>query len=470
MTRGKKAAVVCLAVVAVLAVLVGGFVGRLFHTAGGEHTGEGAAQSSGGIMDSMGNLGQIVGDPRAGFPNKNRVTILCMGLDDNWTDRDMVYTAGSRTDTLFLLTLDLDKKTASMLSIPRDTYAHIAGTDRSFKINDAYSSGGPQRSIQTVAGLLGVTADHYMVLNIDATRKMVDALGGVDVDVPHEMHYHDKWGHLSIDLMPGPQHLAGDKAVGFARYRHPDAGKRATVEDGDVRRMARQHILLRSMIDKAKTLDNLAQGPHLIDVGMSAIRTDLTRTQLFDLAALFHGVQQDDIRTASLPGDDFRGPKGEWYYRIEPKQSRAYVDWLVRGDDTASRRLVPVVVQNGTHVPGLAARVAAQLEAGGYTDVRNGGNAGRPHVQLTSAQTSAPGVPSQTQLLDTGVAVPNAGADAASLLGLSSAVTKRLPNRPNKAGWTEPGALIITVGEDYARAVKASGLTDVPAPASTAQN
>jgi LCP family protein required for cell wall assembly len=470
MTRGKKAAVLCLAVVAVLALLVGGFVGRLFHAAQGERTGEGAAQGSGGIMDSMGNLGQIVGDPRAGFPGKSRVTILCMGLDDNWTDKDMVYTVGSRTDTLFLLTLDLDKKTASMLSIPRDTYAHIAGTDRDFKINDAYSSGGPQRSIQTVAGLLGVTADHYMVLNIDATRKMVDALGGVDVDVPHEMHYHDKWGHLSIDLLPGPQHLNGDNAVGFARYRHPDAGKKATPEDGDVRRMARQHILLRSMIDKAKSLDNLAQGPHLIDVGMSAIRTDLTRTQLFDLAALFHGVQQDDIRTASLPGDDFRGPKGEWYYRINPKQSRAYVDWLVRGDDTASRRLVPVVVQNGTHMPGLAARVAAQLQASGYTDVRNGGNVARARVQLTAAQTGASGPQAQTQLLDTGVSVPNAGADAASVLGLSSAVTRRLPNRPNKAGWTEPGVLLITVGEDYARAVKASGLPAAPPAAETTQN
>lgn len=470
MTRGKKAAIVSLFVVAVLAMLAGGFVSRLFRTARGEHTGEGGVQSAQGLLGSMNDLGQIVGDPRAGFAGKDRVSVLCMGLDDNWTDKDMSYTVNSRTDTLFLLTLDLDKKTASMLSIPRDTYAHIAGTDRSFKINDAYATGGPQRSIQTVAGLLGVTADHYMVLNIDATRKMVDALGGVDVDVPHEMHYHDKWGHLSIDLMPGPQHLAGDEAVGFARYRHPDMGKRATPEDGDVRRMARQHLLLRSMIDRAKGLDNLAQAPHLIDVGMSAIRTDLTRTQLFDLAALFRGIQQDSIRTASLPGDDFRGPDGAWFYRIDPKQSRAYVDWLVRGDEAASRRLVPVVVQNGTRVPGLAARVASQLAAAGYTDVRNGGNAARPHVQLASAQTNGTNRQAQTQLVDTGVPIPNAGADAASALGLSGAMTTRRPNRPNKAGWTEPGILLIVVGEDYARAVKASGLSDTPPPAQTSQN
>ena len=69
-----------------------------------------------------------------------------------------------------------------MLSIPRDTYAHIVGTDHwHFKINAAYQTGGPERSIATVQELLGVQADHYMVLNIDATKKMVDALGGVDV-------------------------------------------------------------------------------------------------------------------------------------------------------------------------------------------------------------------------------------------------------------------------------------------------
>ena len=170
------------------------------------------------ISQDLTDLSQIVRDPYEGFPGQNKVVILGMGIDDNWTDNDQVYTAAARTDTLFLLTLDLIAKKATMVSIPRDTFTHIAGTSYSTKINSAYSTGGPQRAIATVAELTGVQADHYMVINIDATKKLVDALGGVDVEVEHEMHYHDKWGHLNIDLVPGPQHLSGDQAVGFARY------------------------------------------------------------------------------------------------------------------------------------------------------------------------------------------------------------------------------------------------------------
>ena len=134
----------------------------------------------------------------------DRLTIVCMGIDDNWTNSDVVYTAQARTDTLFALTMDLNTKKVTMLSIPRDTYAHIVGTknDWHFKINSAYETGGPDRTVATVNEFLGTTATHYLVLNIDATKKMVDALGGVDLNVEHEMHYHDKWGHLFIDSSP----------------------------------------------------------------------------------------------------------------------------------------------------------------------------------------------------------------------------------------------------------------------------
>jgi LCP family protein required for cell wall assembly len=453
MSKGKKITARIFGVLGFLllvAIALGvGIALKIMRTPKGEHTGAGSSS----LWQQIQDFRQVAISPKEGFPGKDRLIILCMGIDDNWTDKDEVYTAGSRTDTLFLLSLDLVNKKAAMLSIPRDTYAHIAGTkDRYFKINEAYSTGGPQRSIDTVAELLGVHADHYMVLNIDATKKMVDALGGVDVDVPHEMHYHDKWGHLSIDLMPGQQHLDGDQAVGFARYRHPDAGKKATPEDGDERRMARQHILLRAMVDRGKSFANVAQAPHLIDVGMSSIRTDLTRTQLFDLAAIYRGIQPDAIQTASLTGDDFRGPNGEWFYRIDKIKAAAYTDWLVRGDETAARRLVTVVVKNGTNRPGLAQRVVDALKTNGYTDVQNGGNASKPVVRLTSAPTTNTG-PAHSSLLDTGVPYSGAAQDIASLLGLSDATMVRRPVQPNHLGWTPPTTLTLTLGKDYALAV-----------------
>src|SRR5579862_6998636 len=79
----------------------------------GEHTGGGPVT----LVGAAQGIWQVATDPRAGFPGMSRVNILCMGIDDNWTDRDEVYTAGARTDTLFLMSLDLDNKKAYVLSI-----------------------------------------------------------------------------------------------------------------------------------------------------------------------------------------------------------------------------------------------------------------------------------------------------------------------------------------------------------------
>lgn len=471
MSKGKKIFVWSLSILGLLLLAAVAFVGgkalRLIQKGHGEKGG------AVGIAQAARDWQQIIGNPRAGFPGQERVNILCMGIDDNWTDTDQVYTKGARTDTLFLLSLDLNNHKAAMLSIPRDTYTHIAGTrNRSFKINEAYETGGPQRAIDTVYGLLGVQADHYLVLNIDSTKKMVDALGGVDVNVEHPMDYDDDWGHLHIHLQPGFQHLNGDEAVGFARFRH--ARKGLTPEDGDERRSYRQHVLLRGMIAQGKSFANATQAPRLMDVAMSTVRTDLSRTQLLDLAFIFRGVQPEDIRTATLPGEDFRGTdvNHAWFYRLYPDKAKAYVDWLIRGNETASRRLVPIVVENGTATPGLAQRVVTQLKTFGYTDVRNGGNAtprtGKK-LHLTAAKTDAPSTFERTALLDTGVPDPQAARDVASLLGLPDASLARRPLKPNRLGWTPDPTLTVILGQDYAQAVKAVGADPAvsPQPAST---
>ena len=458
MSKGKKIALwSSLTVLFLLTVGVGVSLRTYRRMTGGHGT----------LAQTFHNMTQTALSPKDGFPGKDKLTIVCMGIDDNWTNSDVVYTANARTDTLFVLTLDLKNKKATMLSIPRDTYAHIVGAknDWHFKINAAYTSGGPARTVATVNEFLGTSADHYMVLNIDATKKMVDAIGGVDVNVEHEMHYHDKWGHLSIDLHPGEQHLMGDDAVGYARYRHPDAGKKVTPEDGDERRMYRQHLLLRGMVDRAKTFANVSQAPHLVDVAMGSIRTDLTRQQLFDLAAIFKGVQQSDIQTASIPGDDFRGADGAWFYKITPETAHAYADWLVKGDQTAPRRIVTVVVKNGTSTPGLAQRAVDQLKAMGYANVQNGGNADRPRVQMAGLKAAAKEGAPRTALLDTGVADTAAPQDVATVLGLTSPTVARRPVKPNKLGWTPTPTVTVTLGQDYAAAYKtavASGALPPP--------
>lgn len=449
----SKAVKVTIVVVLALVLFVGGFV---YHQLSGILRTKNDTSSAPTIPATIIAWNNIINHPEQGFPGQHKTTILCMGIDDSWTNSDVVYTSHSRTDTLFLLTLDLDHRTATMLSIPRDTYTHIAGTKYSTKVNSAFSTGGPARAMGTVAELLGVQPDHYLVLNIDATKKMVDALGGVDINVEHKMDYDDKWGHLSIHLLPGQQHLDGDQAVGFARYRHGNAGAPITPEDGDERRMYRQHVLMQAMVAKAKNFMNAIQAPELVDIAMSTIRTDLTRDQLFDLGSMYRHIQPGDLLTAALPGDSFMSPRGASDYKLDPLKMKAYVDWFVNGNESAARALVPVVVKNGTEVSGLAAHAADQLKQQGYTDVTVGGNAALPAVRSVSAGVRVPPAGSgahynQTTLVDSGVPYSGAMRDVASVLGVSSPAFSHRILKPNHAGWTPPPSLTVVVGADYAQ-------------------
>ena len=203
--------------------------------------------------------------------------------------------------------------------------------------------------------------------------------------------------------------------------------------------MYRQHVLMQAMVAKAKNLTTVSKAPQLVDTAMSTIYTDLTRTQLFDIAAIFRGVQPADLRTASLTGTNFRGAQRQWFYRLDMDRAHAYVDWLVRGDDRAERRLIPVVVENGTDVPGLARRAADALKAQGFTDVSVGGN----------VQASV--LPAHTIFVDVGVVDSTATAQIATLLGLPDVVREQ-PHQKGDPQDDTPAALTVTLGQDYAAA------------------
>jgi LCP family protein required for cell wall assembly len=402
-----------------------------------------------GIGSGFGDIWQIATDPRSGFPGKDKIVVCCMGIDDNWTNSDEVYTVGARTDTLFLLTLDLANKKATMLSIPRDTYVPIAGTNYSDKINSAFASGGPARTEATVQQWLGVNPDYYLVLNIDATKRLVDALGGVDVDVEHQMDYDDNWGQLHVHLKPGFQHLDGNDAVGFARYRHGNHG--VTPEDGDERRMYRQHVLLRAMVAKTKSFSSIVQANQLLDTAMDCIRTNMSRQQLADLAAIYHSMNQDtDITTASLEGEDGRGPHGAYVMLVDQNEAKEYVEWLVLGDASAARALTPVIIKNTTATTGLAAKAAESLRQAGYTDVVV--SSVKP---LTAGQV--------TQINDSGVPDRTASTDVAATLGITDASFTDVKAQPNHLGWAPPPVVTVNLGADYATSAPAG------APAPTVQ-
>jgi LCP family protein required for cell wall assembly len=420
-------AAIAIVVVIALGVLVGvkGLLGK--H---GDKTGSGANSWLAALKD----LGEVATDPRAGFPGKSRINILCMGIDENWTNSDLMYTGKARTDTLFMLSLDMDNKKANILSIPRDAYVPIAGKDYSTKINAAYSIGGPKAAEETVAQVLGGAPDYYLVIKIDGTKKIVDALGGVDLNVEHELDYDDNWGHLHVHLKPGQQHLTGDEAVGFARYRHSNHGV-VTPEDGDVRRMYRQHVLVRAMVDKMKSIGSLLKPNYLIDTAVSCIETDLSRTQLFELGAIFHGIDQDQIITAQTPFLDSKSAHGASVVDLDTEKAVLLGQWLLQGNDAAGRQVTPVYVKNSTKVNGLAAGVVDQVKSWGYADAKVGVY-DKPYSQKT------------TTIVDNGVPNHAAAKELAGYLQLPDASIVHETINPNKFGWAPQPSLTILLGDD----------------------
>ena len=172
--------------------------------------------------------------------------IMVMGVDPRTDDT-------GRSDTLFVVSINEEEKKASILSIPRDTRVEMEqGTYE--KINHAYAYGGHEYTRALLEKLLATRLDGYVLVDIHAFERMIDAMGGVDIEVEKRMQYEDPWdedGGLVIDLEPGEQHLDGQGAMQYVRFRD---------DEGDIGRVARQQKFLQAMLTRAASPEVI---PHL---------------------------------------------------------------------------------------------------------------------------------------------------------------------------------------------------------------
>jgi LCP family protein required for cell wall assembly len=373
-------------------------------------------------------------NPQGKFPGRDRLNVLLIGKDYNYTDKGILYTKNARSDTLLVLSLDLNTRKISALSIPRDTYIErFPDTPRGGKINGAYARGGPRLAMQTVANLLGAPLDNYIALKPDAVRTIVDKLGGVEVEVLDRMRYDDSWAHLHIHLDPGRQTIDGEQAVGFTRFRKSNRGEPRSREEGDERRMARQQQLLRAIAEKAKQPQMILHARELINTALDAIETDLSRDQIVALAALFKDAKPEQMQTASLVGGNYSGSTGLSYFRADPDKTRSLVDWLLRGNETAAYGLTVVAVKNGTTVRGAAQHVAELLRDVGF-DARS----------IRGAGSAAAEVP-QTRILYGKAAVAPRAERIAALLQINGQALSKQPVES-----LEGADVAIVLGRDVA--------------------
>lgn len=335
---------------------------------------------SGGILQ----VWQGLRDPLSQFPNKDRINILLVGKDYNRDRKGMEYTKNSRSDTIMMLSVDLINKKIGAVSIPRDTKVR-APDGRTGKINGTFARGGVDLLAETLKEMFGVEFDYTVVIKPDAIEEIVNALGGVNVETIDEMHYDDNWGNLHIHLPKGAIRIDGKQAIGFARFREvnvfrmdargrliPIRGVQHSKEEGDGRRMARQQQLIRAMVSEANKAGNLWKADSIIDTGFKQLETNFKRIQLLALATLFRGAEDGAINTVVLEGDEAT-QGGAFYILLDEERARATVDWIIKGDEVAGRRMVRVAVYNATDIPGAARKLADKLKEEGY-DARSVGN------------------------------------------------------------------------------------------------
>ncbi len=219
---------------------------------------------------------------------KDKTTVLIMGVDVREDDV-------GRSDTMMIATIDPKLDKASLLSVPRDTRVRILGYGFD-KINAAYAYGGEPLSEKTVENLLGIDIDHYVIVNTKSFVKIIDAIGGVDIDVEKRMYYEDPWdddGGLYIDLYPGMQHMDGKTAVTYVRYR--DA-------EGDIGRIHRQQKFMEACLDKIVSPEIIIKIPAVVREVIDAIETDMTFRQLLEIAGALKAAQQNGLTTEMVPG------------------------------------------------------------------------------------------------------------------------------------------------------------------------
>jgi cell envelope-related transcriptional attenuator len=207
------------------------------------------------------------------------------------------HPGGELTDSLMLANMNYDTKTVTLLSIPRDLYVAYSSNSAG-KINALYPMGQKQNEgvnllAKKVSEITNQPIHHYLIIDFSGFKSIVDALGGVEVNVPKKIYDREypnnNWGYEIFSLNAGLQTLDGKTALKFARSRHSTS---------DFDRSSRQQLLLKAIKDKALSLGiltNPAKISELIDSVRNNLSTDLTVGDLVDIGLAFKDMSNTNI-------------------------------------------------------------------------------------------------------------------------------------------------------------------------------
>ncbi len=248
-------------------------------------------QKNGGGM--AGIVSTVIGSSAEKEQSLEDIYVLAMGKSQNMTDAIMVIKYSPKNQQ------------ASMFSIPRDTFV---GTDKDKatawdKINSKYQLGA-QNTIDEVNKLTGLNIKYYLTVDTKALRDLVDAIGGVDFDVPINMDYDDCTQDLEIHLTAGMQHLNGQQAEGLVRFRHNNNGTSYSTEygDNDLGRMKTQREFIKVVLKQLMKAENITKINQLMQIAQEEVATNIEWDVAKDYIPALLKFNTDNLKTSALPG------------------------------------------------------------------------------------------------------------------------------------------------------------------------
>ncbi|MFP3388431.1 LCP family protein [Brevibacillus sp. SIMBA_040] len=282
-------------------------------------------------------------DVYTAFQNDNPISFVILGRDTR------PETGTMNTDVMIVAVADPTTKKVTMVSIPRDTRVKIQGYRGYHKINAVYAKGEVKRRQaerngqvptetgetlvkKTLSGVLGIPIEHYISIDFEGFRSVIDELGGVEVDVDRKLYYNDPTDGTNIDLNPGLQVLNGDQALDYVRHREDSRGVKYYSSDFD--RNRRQQEVIKVMTDKLTSLDELPKLFKLLEVAGEHLQTDLSKDQIMGLA-----MDLIDITPSTLVSLDNGGYWKDGYTYLDREKFLTVRTTLQREMDVRSNQI-----------------------------------------------------------------------------------------------------------------------------------
>lgn len=377
----KIVGVSCLAVVLICAIGAFAYVAKL------------SSSLSAGVDSSLLNALVSTDTPEDPF------YVLLLGTDrSDEREASGEYGGSYRSDSIMLARVDPKSKKATIVSIPRDTLVNLGEYGKD-KINSAHSYGGPSLAVKTVSELAGVPIAHYAEIDFNGFAQVIDALGGIEVDVPIEINDSEAGGHL----LPGRQTLSGEQALVLCRSRHSYDNYGA----GDLYRSANQRVVLSALAQKLLSSDAITLASSIQTLS-DYIITDMSVDSIVGIAQAMRGLNSStDIYTGVAPTkSEYVGDV--WYEVIDESAWKAMMARVDKGlpptaddeiDDLTGTvisssgsgligsgysvdRTQTIRIRNGNGTDGVCADAQAILEDMGYRnfDVGNANNFDYPET------------------------------------------------------------------------------------------